>query len=69
MKKLFYLKKIKNNLFDAFNRGMLFKKIITICKRNTICPYCNYSNGIVKKISGSVFKIIHEKFRAKNVII
>ena len=45
------------------------KKIITICKRNTICPYCNYSNGIVKKISGSVFKIIHEKFRAKNVII
>jgi hypothetical protein len=23
--------------------------------------------GVVKKLSGSVFKIVHEKFRAKNV--
>jgi DNA-directed RNA polymerase III subunit RPC1 len=62
-----FLKKIRNPNIDAFGRGNLFKKIVTLCKRNTVCPYCHYSNGVVKKISGCVFKIIHEKFRAKNV--
>lgn len=62
-----FIKKARNPNIDAFGRGNLFKKIVTLCKRNTVCPYCHFSNGVVKKISGCVFKIIHEKFRAKNV--
>lgn len=61
------LKKMKNPNLDALSRGNIFKKIVALCKRNTVCPYCFYSNGVVKKMTGCVFKIIHEKFRAKNV--
>ena len=31
-----------------------------------MCPYCNYSNGVVKKVAGGFLKIVHEKFRAKS---
>jgi DNA-directed RNA polymerase III subunit RPC1 len=49
---------------DALSRANIFKKVIDLCKKNTICSYCNYSNGVVKKIGGT-FKIVHEKYRAK----
>eukprot|EP01035_Chromulina_nebulosa_P016810 gene16810-22294_t len=53
---------IKNE--DALTKSNIFKKVIEICKRNTICSYCNYANGTVKKVGGS-FKIVHEKYRSK----
>lgn len=49
---------------DALTRASLFKKVIEICKKNTICTSCGYSNGVIKKI-GNSFKIVHEKYRAK----
>jgi hypothetical protein len=53
---------VKNE--DALTRASIFKKVIDICKKNTLCTYCDYSNGVVKKIGGT-FKIAHEKYRAK----
>lgn len=41
-------------------------QVIEQCKRSPICPYCNYSNGVVKKVAGGFLKIVHEKFRAKS---
>lgn len=53
---------VKNE--DALTRASIFKKVIDMCKKNTICSYCDFSNGVVKKIGGT-FKIVHEKYRAK----
>lgn len=81
------LKRIRGVKLDALGRAATFKKVVDTCKRNTLCPYCGFSNGkisayiycsipsllkqffslgVVKKLSGGVFKIIHEKHRAKN---
>ena len=35
-------------------------------KSSPKCPHCMYSNGVVKKLGGAFFKIVHEKHRAKN---
>lgn len=59
-----YLKKLKNPKTDALMKSALFKKVVDTCKKNTICPHCEFSNGTVKKVTGT-FKIIHEKYRAK----
>ena len=50
---------------NALTRAMHFKRIIDLCKRARRCPHCETSNGVVKKITGGVFKIVHEKYRAK----
>jgi DNA-directed RNA polymerase III subunit RPC1 len=64
--RLSFLKKVKSPNLDALIRGALFKRIIELCKRNSMCPYCGYANGVVKKLSGGLFKIVHERHRAKN---
>jgi DNA-directed RNA polymerase III subunit RPC1 len=61
-----FLKKMKGPSLDALIRAAIFKRITEICKRTSTCPYCGYANGVVKKMSGGFFKIVHEKYRAKN---
>jgi hypothetical protein len=60
------LKKLRNPRIDALIRGSIFKRIVDVCKRTSRCPYCEYANGIVKKIGSGCFKIVHERHRAKN---
>ena len=52
---------------NALHRAQQFKKIIDSCKATSRCPSCGYSNGVVKKVGGAFFKIVHEKWRSKNV--
>jgi DNA-directed RNA polymerase III subunit RPC1 len=60
------LKKLRNPRIDSLIRGSLFKKTVDTCKRVSRCPYCDYCNGVVKKIGSGCFKIVHEKHRAKH---
>ena len=55
------MKKIQNPNIDSLVRAGIFKKIVDICKRSPICPFCGYANGTVKKVTGGCFKVIHEK--------
>jgi len=52
---------------NALYRAQQFKKIVDSCKSTYRCPNCGYSNGVVKKVGGAFFKIVHEKWRSKNV--
>lgn len=68
MDRISFLKRLKRSHLmneDALTKASIFKKVIETCKKNTICCHCKYSNGIVKKIGGT-FKLVHEKYRAKN---
>ena len=48
-------------------RAQLFKKVVDACKPGSQaclrCPYCGYANGVVKKVPGAFFKIVHERTR------
>jgi DNA-directed RNA polymerase III subunit RPC1 len=63
-----YLNKFSSAKTDAFTKALLAKKIMEICKKTSRCPFCGYSNGVVKKLTsaGAFMKIIHEVHRAKN---
>lgn len=61
-----FLKKLRNPRIDALIRSSLFKRIVELCKRTSRCPHCDFANGVVKKIGSGCFKIVHERFRAKN---
>jgi hypothetical protein len=62
------LNKFSSAKTDAFTKALLAKKIMEICKKTSRCPFCGYSNGVVKKLTsaGAFMKIIHEVHRAKN---
>jgi DNA-directed RNA polymerase III subunit RPC1 len=62
--RLTYLKRLKNSKTDALLKSGMFKKVVEMCKKNTICPHCGFSNGTIKKVTGT-FKLIHEWYRAK----
>lgn len=61
-----FLKKLKFKKLDALLKAAIFKRVTEICKRTSACPYCGFANGVVKKMTGGFFKIVHEKHRAKN---
>jgi DNA-directed RNA polymerase III subunit RPC1 len=53
---------------EALQKAALFKKVIDKCKKSKHCPYCHVPNGVVKKITGvPTLKIIHEKYKARNM--
>jgi DNA-directed RNA polymerase III subunit RPC1 len=63
---------IRARLHNGSNKGALFKaqqfkKVVDSCKSTYRCPSCGYSNGVVKKVGGAFFKIVHEKYRSKNM--
>ena len=52
---------------NALFKSQQFKKVVDSCKSTFRCPNCGYNNGVVKKVGGAFFKIVHEKFRSKNI--
>eukprot|EP01038_Epipyxis_sp_PR26KG_P008141 gene8141-11020_t len=61
------LKRLRGPKVDALIRGSIFKKMVETCKRASRCGFCGYANGVVKKVGSGCFKIVHERFRAKNI--
>jgi DNA-directed RNA polymerase III subunit RPC1 len=60
------LKRMKNPNLDALGKSALFKRVVDMCKRCSKCQLCGYPNGVVKKVGGGCFKIVHEKHRSKH---
>lgn len=61
-----HLKRLLNAKTDALGRAATFKKVVDLCKRSAKCPFCNAPNGIVKRVGGGCFKIVHERWRSKH---
>ena len=56
-----YRERIRKKDMAYLSKKALRKKIIDICKKISVCPYCGGMNGVVKKCG--LLKISHEKFR------
>lgn len=54
-----YLRQIKRPNLSYLFRKNLHKKILTVCKKKSYCPYCNHRNGMVRKVAGTILKIVH----------
>jgi transposase-like protein len=59
-----FLKRLRTPTLENPQKMKILKQIIDMCKKKTECPYCNATNGTVKKVG--VMKIVHEKYRAKS---
>ncbi|CAI4229809.1 unnamed protein product [Auanema sp. JU1783] len=57
--KAFFRKQIGNPNLDYLKRKALHKKMVAVCKKNTLCDNCAFKNGVVKKAVGGVLKIAH----------
>lgn len=57
-----FLKRLRVPHLESLQRSGIMKRVLSSCKKVTICPYCSGINGIVKK-SGPM-KISHEPYRA-----
>ena len=60
-----HLKKFRSSTKDALEKAAEFKRVVDKCKREQKCPYCDAPNGVVKKIGGGCFRIVHEINRSK----
>jgi hypothetical protein len=49
--RLDHLQKMRNPLKDILSKTSALKKIIERAKKVSTCPYCDYPNGVVKKVS------------------
>ncbi|TIB84727.1 beta and beta-prime subunits of DNA dependent RNA-polymerase [Wallemia mellicola] len=58
-----YLKRFRRPNLENLQRQTACKAVNTACRKNLYCPYCQSTNGVVKKTG--LLKIVHEKFRAK----
>ncbi|KAG8933996.1 hypothetical protein FRC01_005893 [Tulasnella sp. 417] len=58
-----YLKRFRRPNLENIIRQSLAKQVNTACRKMVYCPYCNATNGVVKK--AGLLRIVHEKFRAK----
>ena len=59
-----FLQRMRDPNQPALRKIALRKKILALCKKRSICPYCQEVNGVVKKVMGSqTLKVIHEKYR------
>ncbi|KAG9046551.1 hypothetical protein FS837_004207 [Tulasnella sp. UAMH 9824] len=58
-----YLKRFRRPNLENILRQSLAKQVNTACRKMVYCPYCNATNGVVKK--AGLLRIVHEKFRAK----
>jgi DNA-directed RNA polymerase III subunit RPC1 len=59
-----YLKALRKPNIDSFQRRAILRRIQTDCKKTRRCPYCDASNGPVRKVSGHACKLVHLKFEA-----
>ncbi|KAI1321791.1 hypothetical protein EDD11_000067 [Mortierella claussenii] len=60
-----YLKKLRAPNLENLTRKNVVKAINDKCKKVVHCPYCEATNGTVKKVGA--LRIVHEKYRAKKV--
>lgn len=58
-----FLRRLRAPRIDNVQRMTVLKAAIKEAKKVVYCPYCQNSNGVVKK--GGVLKLVHEKFRSK----
>ena len=61
----YYLTKFRRANLEALQRQAAQKAVLTLCKKQPICPHCGSANGVVKK-SGPL-KISHEPYRSTKV--
>ncbi|KAG0249377.1 hypothetical protein BG011_009370 [Mortierella polycephala] len=60
-----YLKRLRAPNLENLTRKNVVKAINDKCKKVVHCPYCEATNGTVKKVGA--LRIVHEKYRAKKV--
>lgn len=53
-----FLARLRQPGIDNPQKMKILKSISELCKKRNECPYCQATNGVVKKTG--VFKIIHE---------
>ncbi|KAJ9083946.1 DNA-directed RNA polymerase III subunit C1 (rpo31) [Entomophthora muscae] len=58
-----YLASLRRPGIDNTQKMEQVKKVIELCKKAVVCPYCSNINGGVKRVG--VLKLIHDKFKAK----
>ena len=56
-----YRNKLKHREMAYLTKKAMRKKIIELCKKVSVCPYCDELNGVVKKCG--LLKISHERYR------
>ncbi|RKP22725.1 hypothetical protein SYNPS1DRAFT_19660, partial [Syncephalis pseudoplumigaleata] len=62
-KRRVFLRRLRNPNLDSLQRRTIVKSVQDECKKVVYCPYCEGTNGTVKKVGA--LKIIHEKYRQK----
>ncbi|KAG0209917.1 hypothetical protein BGX28_009884 [Mortierella sp. GBA30] len=60
-----YLKRLRAPNLENLTRKNAVKAVNDKCKKVVRCPYCEATNGTVKKVGA--IRIVHEKYRAKKV--
>ncbi|KAE9969342.1 hypothetical protein EG328_006932 [Venturia inaequalis] len=60
-----YLTKLKNSI-DGFQKKHILREIKLEIAKVHVCPWCQSSNGPVRKVQGHATKIIHLKFDSYN---
>ena len=50
-------------LVDSGRRAAAFKRMLEACKKVKVCPYCEATNGAVRRYG--CLKIVHEKYPSK----
>jgi DNA-directed RNA polymerase III subunit RPC1 len=64
--RLLHLRRMRNPKTDILAKSALFKKLVDKTKKVRNCPYCNATNGTVKKVTGApTLKIVHERLKFK----
>ncbi|KAF2427221.1 beta and beta-prime subunits of DNA dependent RNA-polymerase [Tothia fuscella] len=51
---------------DDFQKKAVLREILNLCKKNSRCPWCDSSNGPVRRVPGHACKLIHLQFEAYN---
>ncbi|KAI8055130.1 hypothetical protein BDF22DRAFT_725512 [Syncephalis plumigaleata] len=62
-KRRVYLRRLRNPGLDSLQRRTIVKSVQDESKKVLYCPYCQGTNGTVKKVGA--LKIVHEKYRQK----
>ncbi|KAK5974380.1 DNA-directed RNA polymerase subunit, partial [Trichostrongylus colubriformis] len=57
--RLHFLRQVATPDFNYLQRKALHKSIVTACKKTTFCPKCGEKNGIVRKATGTILKIVY----------
>jgi DNA-directed RNA polymerase III subunit RPC1 len=60
-----FLRRMRDPRADVLRLVALRKKIATMCKKVVKCPHCQEVNGMVRKVTSTTLKLVHEKFRAR----